>query len=94
MSKKYDVVAVTGKYTDREGNEKNRYLNIGAVIQTRNGFMVKLEAVPVGWDGWAYLNEPKERDGQQTARQPQQRAANAKPQRADDFSDMPDDIPF
>ena len=87
MSKKYDVVAVTGKYQDRDGNEKSRYMNIGAVINTRNGFMLKLEGVPVGWDGWAYLNEPKERDGQ--APQRQQRAP-AKP--ADDFDT--DSIPF
>lgn len=69
MSKTYDVTAVTGKYTDRDGNEKSRYVTIGAVIETRNGPMLKLESVPVGWDGWAYLNEPKERDGQQQQRQ-------------------------
>ena len=62
MSKKFDIVAVTGKYKDRDGNEKSRYLNIGAVIETQNGLSIKLEAVPVGWDGWAYLNEPKARD--------------------------------
>lgn len=65
MSRKYEVVAVTGKYQDRDGNEKSRYMTIGAVIETRNGLMLKLEANPVGWDGWAYLNEPKPKDGQQ-----------------------------
>lgn len=64
MSKQYEVVAVTGKYTDKEGNEKSRYMNIGVVIQTKNGLMLKMEAAPVGWDGWAYLNEPKPRDEQ------------------------------
>lgn len=86
MSKLYDVVAITGKYTDREGNEKNRYLNIGAVIQTKNGQMLKLEAVPVGWDGWCYLNEPKPRD-----EQPQRRAVPAK---SSSFDDLDDDIPW
>ncbi|WP_225783379.1 hypothetical protein [Xenophilus sp. Marseille-Q4582] len=87
MSKKYDVTAVTGKYTDRDGNEKSRYMTIGAIIETRNGPMLKLEGVPVGWDGWAYLNEPKEREGGQ----PQQRQ-QSKPQnrRQDaDFEDPP-----
>jgi hypothetical protein len=84
MGKKYDVVAVTGKYTDREGNEKSRYMNIGAIIETKNGDMLKLEGVPVGWDGWAYLNEPKEREERSNGRKP------ASP--ADDFSD--DKIPF
>lgn len=69
MSKKYDVVAVTGTYKDRDGNDKRRYLTIGAVLETKNGFQLKLEAVPVGWDGWAYLNEPKPRQEQQPARQ-------------------------
>jgi hypothetical protein len=93
MGKKYDVVAVTGKYTDRDGNEKSRYLNIGAIIETRNGHMLKLEAVPVGWDGWAYLNEPKEREerggGSPSGRQRTRAEADAPP--ADDFDDS---IPF
>ena len=81
VSKKtHDVVAVTGKYTDREGNEKNRYLNIGAVIHGKHGPMLKLEAVPVGWDGWAYLNEPKPRDEAKPAKQA-----------SDDFDDR---VPF
>jgi hypothetical protein len=61
MGKLYEVTAVTGKYTDKSGKEKSRYMNIGSVIQTKNGPMLKLEGVPVGWDGWAYLNEPKEK---------------------------------
>jgi hypothetical protein len=62
MSKKFDVVAITGKYQDRDGNEKSRYVTIGAVIETSKGLSLKLEAVPVGWDGWAGLYEPKARD--------------------------------
>ena len=62
MSVQYEVTAITGKYTNRDGQEKSRYLKIGVVIQTKNGPMLKLEAVPVGWDGFAYLNEPKERE--------------------------------
>ena len=89
MSRKYEVVAVTGKYQDRDGNEKSRYMTIGAVIETRNGLMLKLEANPVGWDGWAYLNEPKPRDGQS-----QQRQAPRQQSRANDGMDDMDSIPF
>jgi hypothetical protein len=85
-SKKYDIVAITGKYKDRDGNEKSRYMNIGAVIETQNGLSIKLEAVPVGWDGWAYLNEPKPREEAQQGRQQPQRGGG---QRQDDR-----DIPF
>jgi hypothetical protein len=81
-AKKYDVVAVTGKYTDSNGEEKSRYMNIGAVIQTKNGFMLKLEGVPVGWDGWAYLNEPQAKE-QKPASKGQQRRGNS------DFDDGP-----
>jgi hypothetical protein len=37
MGKKYDVAAVTGTYTDRDGNEKRRYQNVGAIIEGRDG---------------------------------------------------------
>jgi len=78
--KKYDVVAVTGKYTDREGNEKNRYMNCGVVIQTEKGFSLKLEAVPIGSDGWFMLFEPKEKQ--------------EKPPQVSHNDDPNDDIPF
>lgn len=67
MAKKYDVVAVIGKYTDAEGKEKNRYLTIGSVLETKHGDQLKLDSVPLGWNGWAYLNEPRARDEQKPA---------------------------
>lgn len=86
MAKKYDVVAVTGKYTDRDGKEKNRYQNIGVVLSGKSGFTIKIESVPIGWDGWAYLNEPKERDEKAPAsRQSSSRAPT---------QEFADDIPF
>lgn len=91
MSKTYEVTVVTGKYQDRDGKEKSRYMTIGAVLETKNGPMLKLEAVPVGWDGWAYLNEPKEREGQQQAQR--QQARQSAPPRDAGF-DEGDSIPF
>lgn len=32
-SKKYDIVAKVGEYTDQQGNQKPRWQNIGAVLQ-------------------------------------------------------------
>lgn len=60
--KKYEVSVVSGKYTNSDGVEKNRYQRIGSVIETRNGLMLKLDVVPLvdgGWSGWCYLNPPK-----------------------------------
>jgi hypothetical protein len=59
VSKVYDVVATVGEYTDRAGNTKKRYMNIGAVFKTDKGFSMKLESVPVDWNGWANFYEPK-----------------------------------
>lgn len=89
MAKKFDVVAITGKYTNASGEEKSRYMNIGAVIETKNGLSLKLEAVPVGWDGWAGLYEPKDdaqKPQRQQSSQPQRRSAPP----ADFGDDMPD----
>lgn len=87
----FKVSATAGKYTDKDGNEKNRYVDMGVVMETKNGPMLKIEAVPVGWDGWAYLNEPKARE--EGERQERARPArNAQPAQAgDDFA--ADDLP-
>lgn len=42
MAKKYDVVAKTGTYT-QNGEEKARWLTVGAVIETKNGYALLLE---------------------------------------------------
>lgn len=82
MPAKYEVTAAIRE----EGRDKPRYVRMGAVIETRNGPMLKLEAIPVGWDGWAYLNEPKPReDGQRQERGRPQRTAAPK----DDDSVIP-----
>lgn len=75
MARKYEVTAVTGKYTDQSGKEKSRYQTLGSVLETKNGLMLKIESIPIGWDGWAYLNDPKPREGQQDQPRQQQRQA-------------------
>ena len=59
MAIKYEVVAKNGTYTADDGSTKTRYLKIGIVVETANGLSLKLESMPIGFDGWAYLNEPK-----------------------------------
>jgi hypothetical protein len=50
--KKYDLAVKTGSYTDRDGKKKNRYQNIGVVMQGDDGFyalldpLINLAAVP------------------------------------------------
>lgn len=66
MSKvKKEISTVVGQYTNAQGQQKNRYQRIGSIIETRNGEMLKLDVIPLkegGWDGWAYLNDPKSKE--------------------------------
>ena len=66
MSKiKKEITCITGQYTNAEGELKYRYRRIGSIIETKNGDMLKLDVIPLkdgGWDGWAYLNDPKPKD--------------------------------
>ena len=81
-----EITVITGQYTNKDGQQKNRYQRIGSVIETKNGPMLKIDVIPLkdgGWDGWAYLNEPREE--QQSRPQPQKRNSG--------FDDM-DDAPF
>ena len=66
----YEVTAVTGTYVNKDGEEKKSYSRLGVVLETKNGLMLKLEVVPVKWEGFAYLNEPKPREDKPSKPQP------------------------
>ncbi len=58
-----EVVAIVGTYANAKGETKKRYARIGSMIDTKSGPMLKIDVIPLkegGWDGWAYLNDPKE----------------------------------
>ena len=93
MKKTHDAVYAGDKYTDRDGNEKTRYVNVGALFARDDGSMtMKLEAVPVGFNGWINFYEPKPRDGEQ--RQERTRPARTAAPAADFADDGIDSIPF
>ena len=61
----YEVSTIVGKYTNKDGQDKNRYQRVGSVIDTKNGLMLRIDSVPIvegGWSGWCYLNEPKQKE--------------------------------
>lgn len=98
MSKKFDVVATVGEYTNAQGETKKRYQNVGAMVEGQNGPYIVLEAwfnpAAIAKDGRVYLNlyEPKQQ-GQQQA--PQQRQAPQRQQQAAPTNDWDSDpIPF
>lgn len=81
-----EISCIVGEYTNSQGEKKKRYQRIGSVIETKNGPMLKLDVMPLregGWDGWAYMNDPRPQEGQ------------AQPRRSPSgFDDMSDDMPF
>ena len=82
-----EVTVVVGKYTNAQGEEKRRYKTIGAIYQTKNGQQLKIDQIPIvegGWNGWAYLNDPKPTEGY----------AAPRPARKENFDDFDDNIPF
>ena len=62
-----EISCVTGEYTNAQGERKKRYQRIGSIIETKNGPMLKLDNIPLregGWDGWAYMNDPRPQEEQ------------------------------
>lgn len=90
MAVQKEIVAITGKYT-KDGQEKNRYTKLGVMMDTKNGPMLKLEVIPIGWDGWAYLNDPKPREATASKVETYEGGIR-KPADTDDFHSDP--IPF
>jgi len=70
------IVASTGKYVNSNGEEKNRYQNIGTLFQGDDGRLsAKIDALPIGeWNGWVnfYDIEDKPRQQQAAPQKPQQ----------------------
>jgi hypothetical protein len=86
MKKIKKAVAVTGKYTDRNGNEKNQYHTCGGLFQRDDGSLcMKLDALPLGdFNGWISfydIEENRKENNQQGMQQARQAAA------PDDFED-------
>ena len=77
MAKLYDVRAKIGEY-EKDGETKARYTTIGAVLETKNGgTLLKLDTVPVNWEGFAYLVEPYEQKENLTNEAPKDIPNNA-----------------
>ena len=86
-----DVTVIVGTYKNAQGEEKRRYKTIGAIYQTKNGHQLKIDQIPIvegGWNGWAYLNDPKPTEGYSAP-------AVSKPHsRSEQYDDPDDNIPF
>jgi hypothetical protein len=70
MGIKYDAIAKNGTYT-KDGVEKNKWVKVGVVVETKNGGLaLKIEQLPVPFDGWLQLAEPKPKEAESYAKRP------------------------
>ena len=101
MAKKlYDLAVKLGTYTDAQGNEKGRWLTVGAVMQNQDGgkyIMLERWFNPAGVPNpdnrsnvLLSMFEPQQRNGNGNGQQ--QRPAQQRPQQSGGVED--DDIPF
>lgn len=84
MPVKFEIKAKTG-----EKDGKAMYSKIGVVLQGDKGFSMKLNVIPLNWDGFAFFSEPEQRGGGG-----QQARGYQSQQRGRQQDDMDDDIPF
>lgn len=63
------LVVAAGNYTV-QGQEKTRWIEIGRVLKSPNGFKVKLDTIPVEWNGWAEMVdiEPRQPNAKQVSK--------------------------
>jgi hypothetical protein len=80
-----DLIAIVGEYKNSAGETKKRFVKVGSLFNSDKGQSIKIDAVPVGFDGWLSVKEPYE-DGQKPARQ------SSQPTRRGNDGD--NDIPF
>ena len=81
---RYEVKAKNGSYKDRNGEEKVRWHHMGVCFQNDKGQLsLKIDSIPLNWDGWVSLFEPKPKD---------EKGTTSAPAPANTIAD--DDIPF
>lgn len=78
---KYEVKTKNGTYKDRNGEEKTKWHQMGVCFENDKGQLsMKIDSIPVGFDGWVSLFEPKPRENVQNTTQ--------------NTAQISDDIPF
>ena len=66
MGIKYELVAKAGEY-EKNGEKKTRWHTCGVVMERKDGSLsAKIESLPINFDGWLNLWEPKPKDGAAT----------------------------
>jgi len=87
MAKKYDLVVKVGEYTDRDGQTKGRFKNVGVVMEGDKGPYILLDRTfnPAGVSGnegresiIVSMYEPRDNAGSEQSNTAQQRHSQQK----------------
>lgn len=63
MALNFELFARGEAYKDKNGDDKNYWIKCGVVIDNKSGGQsIKLESLPVNFDGWLVMKEPKPKD--------------------------------
>ena len=90
VQKVMNIVATTGTY-QKDGQEKKKYLTVGALfIYDDGGMSIKLDAVPTNFDGSLSIYE---RDNNQQQQAPQQQQQYQQPHTAYQPQQMQQQMP-
>jgi hypothetical protein len=77
------ITAIVDTYVDKKtGEKKNVYKELGTVFEGKNGPMLRMTLIPVGWSGYAYLNDPYDKNKEKPTDE------------TNEFRDDNSDIPF
>ena len=58
-------IVVSEEYTTKSGDVKKKYINIGTVfVYDDGGMSIKLDLIPLNWDGKAAIYDKKPREQQ------------------------------
>lgn len=90
MARKYDVVAITGEYTNKQGQTKKRYQSVGMVLEKDGKYYLKMNSLVTVDDKGQVVNFF-------SLYTPKDAAADARPQAAPAAQEEPpfdDSIPF
>ena len=84
MAITHDLLAGGESYVGKDGKERRKWIRCGVVVETKNGGQaIKLETIPVNFDGWLQMKEPFPKDSQQTSAKS-----------STSFDDIESDVPF
>ena len=73
MGKKYDLAVPIDRY-QKDGQDKTKWMNVGVILETQNGHLMKLDAMPITvvdqdgnkipFNGWINMFAPRKQSSQ------------------------------